>query len=172
MKYWTDVYRIAEQALCLTCIDSMHFFLSQEGARQIKIKVKKEIQRGKIIAGYAMFEIGIDEKAFEYKFLVSWGDQKFEDINFWMTTVKENYITCKNKNFLNGLYEFNREMNNTWEHLSKWIVHNTDYKEIIVNKDTDLKEVILGDYFNKDFEYTQLSILLDEEKFKDKVKKI
>lgn len=171
MKYWTDVYKIAEQALCLGCIGSISHFLSQDGSRYLKVKVKKDIQGGKIMSGYAALELSVDEAMFDCKFLISWGDQKFEPISFWMTTVKEGYLTCKNKDFLNHLYEFNREMNQSWEHLSKWIVHNTNYLELIIDKNSDLKESLLGDYFNKEFEYTQLNILLDEEKFKDKVKK-
>lgn len=172
MKYLNHVYKISEQALCLTGIESIRSFLSEEGSRYISVKVKKEVQHGKILCGYAFLQLAINEEIFDYKFLVSWGDQKFENIDFWTTALKENYIICNNDNFLTSLYDFNREMNDKWEHLSKWIVYNTDYQELIVDKNSNLKESLLGDLFNKNFEYNLLNILLDEKKFKDKVKKL
>lgn len=172
MKTWHEINKISEQALCLSCVDILQDFCNQTDANFIKIKVKRDISGSRVLCGYASLEISIDVSLFDYKYLVSWDDTKYEPIEFWLTTLREKYIVCKNEGFSNDLLELYRELNNSWQSLSNWIVHNTDINQIELNKDSNVKNELLGRRFNKNLENYKLNLLLNDEQIKENIKKL
>lgn len=169
---WQEINKISEQALCLSCVDMLQAFCNQAGANFIKIKIKREIIGSKVLCGYAYLEISIDISLFDYKYLVSWTDKKYESIEFWLTTLKEKYIICKNEGFSNDLLELYREINNSWQALSNWMVHNTDINEIELNKDSDVKIELLGKRFRENLELSKIKLLLNDQQIKENINKL
>lgn len=172
MKSWLDIYNISNHMLCLQGVKCLEDFLLNQEVSSFRIKVKREISRGMVLSGYADLEMSIENKEFNHKFLVSWDSQKFEPINFWLTVLREKYTTCQNTEFYNELIYFNQEIKSTWENISSWIVKNNDVQEIILDKNSNLKNEILGENFKINHDYAKLNLLLEINEIKEKLKKI